>query len=446
LSLGGALNPKSHPSPRGNLISAVNPVYQRMPSKPGSTQESKPIVVKVSKDTHDKLVSLAKWGDTLDQVIHRLTTQAKGLEDIVAGQSSICFIDGQEGKLLYRGYDIEDLSKRSSFEETAFLLWHGHLPASSELQAFSADLASKRAMPRELLSILRLLPKNVDAMDALRVLVAALGVYDDPMYTPLERAASISAKMGTMVAAIHRQKHDQDPIAPREDLGYSTNLVRMVTGKEPSSEDEKLMDVILILHADHELNASTFTARVIASTLSDMYSAVTGAVGALKGPLHGGANEKVIEMTIEIGNPDNAESYVDALLAKRQKITGFGHRVYRTMDPRAQILKDMAADFIRTEKERKVFQILDKTEEMMKEWRGLYPNVDLYSGLALNHVGVPSYLFTPVFAVGRAPGWLAHILEQYGDNRIIRPRAEYIGPQLTPYVPIEKRAQAGAKR
>ncbi len=409
-----------------------------MPKK-AEASESRPVMVKVSKETHDKLVSLAKWGDTMDQVIHRLTMQAKGLEDIVAGQSSICFIDGQEGRLLYRGYDIEDLAAKSTYEETAFLLWHGHLPTSAELHAFSADMGARRGVPKEVMSILRSLPKNVDAMDALRVSIAALGVYDDPMLTPVDKAVSISAKIGTVVAAIHRHKHDQPIVTPKEGLGYASNLLRMVTGREPSPEDEKLMDVLLILHADHELNASTFTARVIASTLSDVYSAVTGAVGALKGPLHGGANEKVIEMTIEIGNPENAESYVDAMLAKHQKITGFGHRVYKTMDPRARILKEMAAGFVRTDKEKKVFEILDRTEQMMKEWRNLYPNVDLYSGLALNHVGIPSYLFTPVFAVGRAPGWLAHILEQYGDNRIIRPRAEYIGPPRTAYVPIEKR-------
>ena len=409
--------------------------------------ESKSIVVKVSKETHDKLVSLAKWGDTMDQVIHRLTVQTKGLEDIVAGQSSICFIDGQEGRLLYRGYDIEDLSAKSSYEETAFLLWHGHLPTASELNSFSAELTSKRAVPKEVLSMLSLLPKNVDAMDALRVCVASLGVYDDPMLTPLEKAVSISAKIGTMVAAIHRHKHDQDFILPKDDLGYSSNLVRMITGVEPGAEDEKLMDVILILHADHELNASTFTARVIASTLSDVYSAVTGAVGALKGPLHGGANEKVIEMTIEIGTPENAESYVDALLAKRQKITGFGHRVYKTMDPRAKILKDMAHHFPGDDKEKESLRILDKVEAILRAEKNLYPNVDLYSGLALNHLGIPSYLFTPVFAFGRAPGWLAHVLEQYADNRIIRPRADYIGPQKAEYVPIDKRMPiAVAKR
>ena len=405
-------------------------------------QQSASKVVKVSDETHAKLVSLAKWGEPLDQVIHRLVTQSKGLEGVVTGQSSICFIDGQEGRLLYRGYDIVDLAPKSTYEETAFLLWNGHLPTVQELNSFSADLTAKRAVPDGVLSILSSLPANCDAMDALRVCVAALGIYDDPMYTPQEKAQSIAAKIGTIVPAIHRHKHNQDIIAPRDELSYSANLLYMVTGEVPSKEDTHLMDVLLILHADHELNASTFTARVIASTLSDVYSAVTGAIGALKGPLHGGANEKVIEMTIEIGNPENAESYVDALLAKRQKITGFGHRVYKTMDPRAAILKDMAKKFIRSEKERKVFQILEKTEEMMKTWKNLYPNVDLYSGLALNHVGIPSYLFTPVFAVGRSPGWLAHILEQYSDNHLIRPRAEYIGPTQAVYVPIEQRTQS----
>ncbi len=404
-------------------------------------QQSASKVVKVSDDTHARLVALAKWGEPLDQVIHRLVSQSKGLEDVVSGQSSICFIDGQEGRLLYRGYDIVDLAPNSNYEETAFLLWNGHLPTASELHSFSAELAAKRAVPEGVLSIMSGLPTNCDAMDALRVGVAALGVYDDPMYTSEEKAQSIAAKMATLVAAIHRHKHNQEVLAPRDDLGYAANLLYMVTGEVPSKEDTHLMDVLLILHADHELNASTFTARVIASTLSDVYSAVTGAVGALKGPLHGGANEKVIEMTMEIGTPENAESYVDALLAKRQKIMGFGHRVYRTMDPRAAILKEMAKKFIRSEKEKKAFHILEKTEEMMKTWKNLYPNVDLYSGLALNHVGIPSYLFTPVFAVGRAPGWLAHILEQYSDNRIIRPRAEYIGPTKADYVPIEQRTQ-----
>jgi citrate synthase len=404
-------------------------------------------VVKVSDDTHSKLAGLAKWGESMDQVIARLTSQAKGLEDVIAGQSSICFIDGHEGRLLYRGYDIVDLASKSNYEETTFLLWNGHLPLSSELRAFFVDLASKRAIPKEVNSILTTLPKNCDAMDALRVGAASLGIFDDPMYTQQEKAMSIASKIGTIVAAIHRHKHGQDMVKPKEDLGFASNFLYMVTGKEPTDESAKLMDVLLILHADHELNASTFAARVIASTLSDVYSAVTGAVGALKGPLHGGANEKVVEMTAEIGTADKAEAYVKEKLAQKQKLPGFGHRVYRTMDPRAKILKEIDREFLSDERERQSFKILEKVEAMMRTEKNLYPNVDLYSGLALNHIGIPSYLFTPVFAVGRAQGWLAHVLEQYADNRIIRPRADYIGPERAEYVPIEKRAPtAVAKR
>ncbi len=410
----------------------------------GSENES--TTVKVSKDTQAKLASMGKYGETMDQIIQRLTTQAKGLEDVVAGKSSICFIDGHEGKLLYRGYDIADLAAHSSYEETTFLLWNGHLPTANELRVFSEELTSKRPIPPELISILTALPRNCDTMDALRVGLAALGIFDDPMYNQQEKAMSIAAKIGTVVAAIHRHKHDLELISPREDLSYSSNLLYMVTGEEPSKDDTRLMDVLLILHADHEFNASTFTARIIASTLSDMYSAVTGAVGALKGPLHGGANEKVVEMTNEIGSPAKVDAYIKAKLANKTKINGFGHRVYRTMDPRAKILKEMANKFARSEKEKQALEILERAETILREEKNLYPNVDLFSGLALNHIGIPSYLFTPVFAVGRAPGWLAHVLEQYSDNRIIRPLAEYIGPPLTQYVPIEARTSAGVRR
>ena len=403
-------------------------------------------VVKVSDDTYSKLTGMGKYGETMDQIIQRLTTQAKGLEDVVAGQSSICFIDGHEGRLLYRGYDIVDLAEKSSYEETTFLLWNGRLPTAQELSGFSLDLASKRAVPGEVVSILTTLPRNCDAMDALRVGVAAMGIFDDPMYTQQERAMSIASKIGTVVAAIHRHKHDQEILAPREDLGYASNFLYMTTGEVPSEADARLMDALLILHADHELNASTFTARVIASTLSDVYSAITGAVGALKGPLHGGANEKVVEMTAEIGSPSKVDAYIEEKLAHKQKITGFGHRVYKTMDPRARIVKEMAHRFVKSEKERQSMQILEKVEVIMQKEKNLYPNLDLYSGLALNHIGIPVYLFTPVFAVGRAPGWLAHVLEQYADNRIIRPRAEYIGHMLTDYVPIDRRVAAEAKR
>jgi len=409
------------------------------------TSEDAYTTVKVSKETQAKLAATGKYGETMDQIIQRLTTQAKGLEDVVAGKSSVSFIDGREGRLLYRGYDIADLAANSTYEETSYLLWNGHLPTASELRSFSLDFSSKRSVPNEVVSILTTLPRNCDAMDALRVGVAALGIFDDPMYSQQEKAMSIASKIGTVVAAIHRHKHDQEILRPRDDLGYASDFLYMVTGEVPNEADEKLMNVLLILHADHEFAASTFTARVIASTLSDIYSAVTGAVGALKGPLHGGANEKVVEMVNEIGSPDKAVPYIEAKLAGKQKITGFGHRVYKTMDPRAKILKEMAHEFVRTEKEKQALQILEKIEALMIKEKNLYPNVDLYSGLALNHIGIPSYLFTPVFAVGRAPGWLAHVLEQYGDNRIIRPVSDYIGRQLTEYVPIETRTSAEAK-
>ena len=409
------------------------------------TSETDSTTVKVSKDTQAKLASLGKYGETMDQIIQRLTTQAKGLEDVVAGKSSICYIDGHQGRLLYRGYDIADLAAHSTYEETTYLLWNGHLPTSLELEAFTDELSAKRPIPREVVSILTTLPQNCDTMDALRVGVSALGVFDDPMYSQQERAMSVASKIGTVVAAIHRHKHDQDVIPPKEGLSFASNFLYMVTGKVPSEADAKLMNVLLILHADHEFNASTFTARVIASTLSDIYSAITGAVGALKGPLHGGANEKVVEMTEEVGTPDKVDAYVKAKLASKSKINGFGHRVYKTMDPRARILRDMADHFVRTEKEKQSLEIIERTESILLKEKDLHPNVDLFSGLALNHIGIPSYLFTPVFAVGRSPGWLAHVLEQYSDNRIIRPISDYVGPPHAPYVPVEKRTTSGVR-
>jgi citrate synthase len=382
---------------------------------------------------------MAKWGESLDNVIQRLVVKSKGLEDVIAAESKITFIDGVKGRLLYRGYDINDLAAKSNYDETAYLLWNGRLPTEIELQSFERNLAQKRPLPRELASMVNTLPNNCDAMDALRVGVAALGIYDDPMYSTQEKAASIASKIGTLVAMIHRRKHDLSPIPPKEDLSFASNFLYMITGNEPDEFKARLMNIILILHADHELAASTFAARVVASTLSDIYSAVTAAVGALKGPLHGGANEKVVEMTEEIGDPKNVDAYITDRLAKKQKIMGFGHRVYKTMDPRAKILREYASQLVSTQEEKEAFATLARVQEIMQKEKNLYPNVDLYSGFVLNHLGIPSYLFTPVFAVGRAPGWLAHILEQYADNRIIRPTAEYTGSTGEIYVPIEER-------
>lgn len=396
-------------------------------------------VIKVSEETHAKLANMARWGETMDQVIQRLTSQSKGLEDVIAGQSSICFIDGKQGKLLYRGYDIEDLCEYSSYEETTYLLWNGKLPNEEQLTRFSESLMSKRSLPKELYSILYALPKNVDSMDALKVLVASLAAFDDPMATNYERAINIASKIPAIVTAIHRHKYGLDIIEPDSKMRTGPNFLYMLSGKKPNNEESKLIDILLILHADHEFNASTFTARVIASTLSDIYSAIVGAIAALKGPLHGGANEKVIEMVSEIGSPENTEKYILSKLSSKQKIMGFGHRVYKTMDPRASILKKLASSFVSNEDEKKHLQVLEVAESVMKREKNLYPNIDLYSGLALKHLGIPSYLFTCFFAIGRSAGWIAHVLEQYSDNRIIRPRAEYTGPEKMEYIPIERR-------
>jgi len=358
---------------------------------------------------------------------------SKGLEDVVASSSAITYIDGIHGRLLYRGFDIKDLVQHSNYEEVAYLLLHEHLPRPEEMKSFSAGLNSKRALPDGIRSILDSLPRDGDAMDALEMAVASLGIYDDPSLPLNDKAVSIASKIATAVAYIHRHRQGLRYLDPRADLGQSSNLLYMITGEEPDELSEGLLDTVLIIHADHELNASTFTARVVASTLSDAYSSVTAAVAALKGPLHGGANERVVEMVTEIGAPANVESHVRAKLAKKEKIMGFGHRVYKTMDPRAESIAS-------TPEEVNELAILEKVQEFMLKEKGLYPNVDFYSGFVLHHVGIPTELFTPVFAVARTPGWLAHIIEQYSDNRIMRPIAHYTGPSYERYVPLSLRA------
>jgi citrate synthase len=363
----------------------------------------------------------------------------KGLKDVIAASSSITFIDGINGRLLYRGYDIESLVQNSTYEETTYLLWYGKLPTENELKEFTNKLASKRSLPEGVTSILASLPKNCDLMDALKIGVASLGIFDDPNYSMREKAISINSKIGTVAAFIHRHKNGLPVIQPKKHLSFAQNFLYMISGKVPDEFSTKLMDVMLILHADHELNASTFAARIVASTLSDVYSAIVAAIGTLKGPLHGGANEKVMEMVQEIITPERAEGYVLDRLAKKQKIMGFGHRVYRTEDPRARILKEYAMKLTPSNQDRTRLQILLKLVEVMKREKGIYPNVDLFSGFVLNHLSIPTYFFTTVFAVGRTPGWLAHILEQYDDNRIMRPIAEYTGPRQAVYLPIEQR-------
>ncbi|MGA2665463.1 MAG: citrate/2-methylcitrate synthase [Nitrososphaerales archaeon] len=364
---------------------------------------------------------------------------SKGLEDVVAGPSAITFIDGARGRLSYRGYDIGDLAAQSNYEEVAYLLWNERLPSPGEFEPFVKDLRSRRALPAGVRLSLDSLSRDCDTMDAVEMAVAALGIYDGPYMSVVERAASVASKLGSIVAYIHQHKHLLPHLEPREDLGFAANLLYMLNGEEPDGDSVRLMDMILVLHADHELNASTFTARIVASTLSDMYSSVTAAVAALKGPLHGGANEEVVAMVEEVRTPERAEPYLLDKLARKEKVMGFGHRIYKGNDPRAVIIRDFAGRIARTEEQKKNLAILDGLAAAMIRERGIYPNLDFYSGFVLHYLRIPTYLFTPVFAVGRTPGWLAHVMEQYSNNRIIRPLAEYVGPRDATYVPIGER-------
>jgi citrate synthase len=367
-----------------------------------------------------------------------------GLEGVVAATSTICFIDGKEGRLLYRGYDIADLAENATFEEVCHLLWHGDLPTASQLRTLREELNTSRALPTEVLQLLRLFPADAAPMDVLRTAVSALGVIDpqaseDSPEANLNKAIRLTSQIPTIVAAFDRLRRGEEPVPPRGDLAHAANFLYMLKGEEPDPLSARVFDVALILHADHELNASTFSGRVTASTLSDMHSAVTSAIGTLKGPLHGGANEQVMKMLEAIGTPERAAAYVKTMLAQKRRIPGFGHRVYRTEDPRARILRRLSRDLGEQVGELKWWEITRKVEEVVFQEKGLYPNVDLYSASTYTYMGIPTDLFTPIFAVSRISGWTAHILEQYADNRLIRPLSEYVGPLRREFVPLEQR-------
>ncbi|HWI52135.1 MAG TPA: citrate synthase [Symbiobacteriaceae bacterium] len=372
-------------------------------------------------------------------------TYKAGLEDVVAGTSDICFIDGREGRLVYCGYDITDLAKHSTFEETVFLLYAKRLPTREELNRFDAQLRSHRAVPAEVLNVLKGLPKDIHPMAALRTAVSLLGNFDPAAEKTgrdafVDTSVKLVAQIATVTTAWERIRNGQEPVAPRTDLSHAANFLYMLTGTEPDPFHAHVFDVALILHADHELNASTFSGRVTIATLTDIYSAVTAAIGALKGPLHGGANEHVMKMEQEIGEIDKAEEWIKDALAQKKKVMGFGHRVYRTKDPRAYILEEMAGELGRRAGNTKWYEMTRVIEQTVLKEKGLYPNVDLYSGAAYTVMGIATDLFTPIFAVSRISGWTAHILEQLANNRIIRPRAEYTGPEKLTYVPVEDRA------
>ena len=371
---------------------------------------------------------------------------AKGLEGIVAANSGICWIDGDAGVLAYRGIDIHDLAEHSTFEETTYLLWHGTLPTKAELESFSKQLAAARQLPPQILDLLRSFPKTATPMEVLRTAVSALSFYDADEKavdhdSNVRKAFDLTAQIAILVAAFDRIRKGKDLVAADPALSHAGNFLWMLTGEKPTETETRAFDVALILHADHELNASTFAARVIAATLADIHSAITGAIGALKGPLHGGANEAVMRMLFEI-DKEGADpvEYVKKMLAKKKKISGFGHRVYHTEDPRATHLRKMSEDLGRSASNAKWFEMSRKIELFIGEEKKLNANVDFYSASTYTTLGIDLDLFTPIFAVSRIAGWAAHVIEQLEDNRLIRPRAEYIGPEYpAKYTPVGER-------
>ncbi|WP_096202711.1 citrate synthase [Bacillus sp. FJAT-45350] len=367
----------------------------------------------------------------------------KGLEGIVATTSSVSSII--DSVLTYQGYNIDDLADNASFEEVIFLLWNGRLPKQDELTELTKQLAVNSEVPKEIFEQMKSYPNDkVHPMAALRTAVSSLALYDENADELNEeenksKAIRLQAKMPTIVAGFSRIREGKEPVAPRSDLGVAANFLYMLNGEEPDEISVNAIDKALVLHADHELNASTFTARVCVATLSDMYSGITAAIGALKGPLHGGANEAVMAMLMDIGDVDNVDSYIRRALDNKVKIMGFGHRVYKDGDPRAKHLREMSKQLTTITGEPKWYDMSIKIDEMVSGEKGLLPNVDFYSASVYHSLGIKHDLFTPIFAVSRTSGWLAHILEQYSNNRLIRPRAEYVGPDKQVYVPIEQR-------
>jgi len=370
-----------------------------------------------------------------------------GLDGVVAAPSTICSIDGQNGVLLYRGIPIAELAENSTFEETAFFLLSGHLPTRSELADFENALIARRKLPEAVLGLLQSFPPSANPMDLLRTAVSALGLFDDdPSDNSLaknyQRALSLIAAFPAIVGAIQRLRKGEKPVPPRTDLNHAAHCLHQINGVVPDEFSAKVLDVALILHADHGFNASTFTARVCISSLTDMYSAVTAAVGSLKGPLHGGANAGVMENLLAIGSVDKVEAWVMDKLQRKEKVMGFGHRVYKTYDPRARLLNQYSEKLAQITNNMKWYEMSKKMEEVMAREvssRGIYPNVDFYSASVYYYLGLEPELFTPIFAVSRVAGWTAHVLEQLRDNRLYRPDAVYQGPREMKYVPIAQR-------
>ncbi len=373
----------------------------------------------------------------------KVAPQKAGLEDIIAGTSSICYLDGKNGVLAYYGYDIHDLVK-GSFEENAFLLFYGKLPNASELAEFSAKLVAARSLPSQIKDRITSFPKNVHPMAILRTVVSELSYYDNTTEdishaSNVEKGIKLMSQIPLIISYYDAVRNGRPLPEPKAELGHAANFLYMLLGKEQDERVVKMFDAALTLHADHEFNASTFTCRVIAATLSDIYSAVTGAIGALKGPLHGGANEQVMRMLLKITDPTRAKEWVMDALARKEKIMGFGHRVYRTEDPRATHLRQFSKEMGERTGETQWYQMSRDIEAQILEEKHLYANVDFYSASTYYLMGIPLDLYTPIFAMSRITGWVSHALEQYSNNRLIRPAADYTGPVDQKWTPVNER-------
>lgn len=365
-----------------------------------------------------------------------------GLEGVVATQSGISSII--DGVLTYRGINIDELARHASFEEVLYLLWNDELPTFEQLTKLKKDLASQGILPDEIISLIKTFPKTTHPMAILRTVVSALEMYDPDAHdmsveANFRKALNIQAKISTVVAAIQRVRQGKEILSPNYEFTFAQNFLYMLNGESPEPLAIKSLDTALILHADHELNASTFAARVTVGTLANIYAGVVSAIGTLSGPLHGGANESVMEMLEEIGEVEHVESYIQQAIVEKKKIMGFGHRVYKTGDPRAKFLKSMSKQLTTLKGQEKLYDISVAIDDILTKEKGLLPNVDFYSASTYHSLGIARDLFTPIFAVSRTSGWTAHILEQYANNRLIRPRAEYVGSKSRSYVPIEER-------
>ena len=371
---------------------------------------------------------------------------AKGLEGVIANETRLGDVRGQEGQLVYCGYEINELAGKVSFEEVIFLLWNNRLPKQTELTELKQQLTEERELPAQVIEFIKTAPRTALPIDVLRTAISMLGLHDpsllldDTLAANQRRAIAIQAKVSVIVAYFHRARNGLDLPKIRKDLGEAAHFLYLLDGTEPSPKKVETLDVAYVLHAEHGMNASTFSARVTISTLTDIYSAITAAIATLKGPLHGGANEGVIHMLQEIGDPKNVDAYVEKNLAEKKRIMGIGHRVYKVLDPRAPHLQRMAIELSSELGEPKWIEMSERIAQLMKEKKGLYANVDFYSATVYYSLGIPTDLFTPIFAISRTAGWTAHVLEQLSDNRLYRPLSAYVGDAVgRKFVPIDQR-------